>query len=78
MVTSKHERLMQNLARLVQFQVAHSGVELLVLDHMRLRVAKIAENVVVQVETAFVDAFFALALAAHAQNRLELSQFLHF
>ena len=38
------------------------------LDDVGLRVADISKQVVVEVKPALIDAFFSLALAAHAKH----------
>lgn len=78
MIPAKCERLRELVACLVKLEVACSRVELLVLDDVRLRVANVPEHVVVEVEPSLVDAFFPLALAAHAKHGPKLPQFLHF
>ena len=62
---------MKLLACLVQFEVASCRVELFVLDHEWLGIAKVAEDVVVEEKPAFIHAGLLLTLTAHAQNRLE-------
>ncbi len=69
---------MQLRTSLVQLQVASGRVELLVLDDVRLCIAKVAEDGVVEEDASLVDSFFLLALAAHAENWLESSKLLHF
>lgn len=78
MVASEQEWSVQLLTRLVEFEVSRRVVELLVLDDVRLGVAQVSEDVVVEVEATFVDTLTLLALAAHADDGLELAQFVHF
>jgi len=67
-IPTESERLRDLVACLVKLEVACSRVELLMLDNVRLRVANIPKYVVIEVEPSFVDAFFPLALAAHAKH----------
>ena len=72
MITAESEGLRELVASLVKLEVSCGRVELLVLDDVGLRVADISEQVVVEVEPALIDAFFSLALAAHAKHWPEL------
>ena len=78
MVSAEQEWSVQLVARLVEFEVTRSGVELLVLHHIWLRIAEVAEDVVVEVKTALVDTLLPLTLTAHAENRPEFLKFLHY
>ena len=77
MVATKEQRLRDLPACLIEFEITCGIVELLMLDDERLRVAQISEDIIVEEEAALVHAFFLLALATHAQDRLEPLQLLH-
>ena len=65
------------MASLIEFQVAGSVVELLMLDYMRLGIAQVSKDAIVEEESAIVDALPSLSLAAHAHDRLEFPQLVH-
>ena len=65
------------MASLIEFQVAGSVVELLMLDYMRLGIAQVSKDAIIEEEPAIVDSLSSLSLAAHSQNRLEFPQLMH-
>lgn len=65
------------MTSLVEFQVASSVVELLMLDYMRLGITQVSKDAIVEEESTVVDSLPSLSLAAHAQNRLEFLQLMH-
>ena len=76
-VPSEQKRPVHLSTGLVEFQVASSVVELLMLDNMRLGIAQVSKDAIVEEESAIVDALPSLSLAAHAHDRLEFPQLVH-
>ena len=77
MVAAEEQGLARLATRLVKLQVADRGVELLVLDDDRLRIAQISKDLVIEEEASLIDTLLPLALAAHAKHRFESFQFVH-
>ena len=70
-VSTKQKGPLKFVTSLVEFQVAGSVVELLMLDYMRLGIAQVSKDAIVEEESAVVDSLLSLSLAAHAHNRFE-------
>ena len=70
-VTSEQERPLHLLAGLIELQVASSVIELLMLDDMRLGIAQVPKDAIVEEESTIVDSLSSLSLAAHSEDRLE-------